>query len=88
MGPSINQWQTTYRPDNIITRGRPTDEYREKKYGLTVHMVIGWYYGYTRTVEAFYIYHGWTSGMGGWVVCLLMGMGGLFIDGCRNGKVV
>ena len=31
--------------------------------------------------------------MGGWVVCLLMGMGGLFIDGygwdgCRNGKVV
>ena len=29
--------------------------------------------------------HGWTSGdlllMGGWVVCLLMGMGGLFIDG-------
>ena len=22
--------------------------------------------------------------MGGWVVCLLMGMGGLFIDGWRN----
>jgi hypothetical protein len=27
----------------IITLGRPTDEYREKKYCLTVHMVIGWY---------------------------------------------
>jgi hypothetical protein len=29
----------------IIAWGRPIDEYREKKYCLTVHMVIGWYYG-------------------------------------------
>ena len=46
--PVANDRPTRY----IIDWGRPTDEYREKKYCLTVHMVIGWYYGYTRTVEA------------------------------------